>query len=340
MRLLEKINSLNRRLYPVGIDMDGDRLRLLQLSGDSRDNGLRLVGLGSEARPVDVEYGSGQWQRWAIETIKNLIAGDGFAGKEVVGSLPANEVFVSTVKVSDNVETSLEEAVFSKIGAKLGYGFEEAMIRCVRCDEDNVVVMALERKRIDSYLAIYEEAHLRLKSICVWPMALIEAYKNFFGRRKSDIDSIVMLVDIGAEFTKVVICKHGELLFGRLIPIGACNLGSGADDVSLGGLTHEVMVARRDFGRMYKNAQIERLIFFSGRAVSRESYMAIARQLEMPAQIGDCFGAVEVADSDAGMLDRSIEDIESGVVRVEDFGWATAFGLSLSGHGEDKKWLI
>ncbi len=340
MHILEKINSLNRRLYPVGIDMDGNRLRLLQLDADGKDNGLRLVGLGSETWPGDVEYGSGQWQRWAIEAIKNLIASEVFAGREVVGSLPANEVFVSTVKVPDNIETSLEEAVFFKIGGKLGYGFEEAMIRCVRCDGDNVVVMAAKRKRIDSYLAIYEEAHLRLKSICVWPIALIEVYKNFFSRRKNDADSIVMLVDIGGEFTKVVICRHNELLFARSISTGACNLGAGAGDASLGELAREIMGCRRDFGRMYKKTQIERLIFFSGRAVSRDSYMAIARQLEMPAQIGDCFGAVEVAESDAGMFDRRIGDIEAGTVRVEDFGWATVFGLSLSGHGEDKKWLI
>ena len=340
MRLLEKINSLNRRLYPVGIDMDGNHLRLLQLGGDGKNDGIRLVGLSSEAWPGDVEYGSGQWQRWAIEAIKNLVAGDGFAGKEVVGSLPVNEVFISTVKVPDNIETSLEEAVFSKIGTKLGYGFEEALIRCVRSADDNVVVMAAERKRIDSYLAIYEEAHLRLKSICVWPIALTEAYKKFFGRRKSDVDSIVMLVDIGAEFTKVVICRGSELLFARLISIGACNLGAGAGDTSLDGLGCEVMGCRRDFGRMYKKTKIKRLIFFSGRAISKDSYLAIARQLKMPAQIGDCFGAVEVAEPDACVFDRRIGNLETGIVKVEDFGWATAFGLSLSGHGEDKKWLI
>ena len=340
MHILEKINSLNRRLYPVGIDMDGERLRVLQLGAGAETNSLRLVGLGSVAWPDDLEYGSGQWQRWAIESIKKLIAGEVFAGKEVVGSLPANEVFVNTVKVPDNTEISLEEAAFSKIAGKLGYGFEEAMIRCVRCDEDNVVVMAANRQRIDSYLAIYEEAHLRRKSICVWPMALIEAYKKFFCRRKSDVNSIVMLVDIGAEFSKVVICMGSELLFARLIPIGACNMGAGAGDTSIGELTREIMGCRRDFGRMYKNAKIERLTSISGRAVSRESYMSIARQLELPAQIGDCFGAIEVADPEMSMFDRRLGDLEAGIVRVEDFGWATAFGLSLSGHGEDKKWLI
>jgi hypothetical protein len=62
------------------------------------------------------------------------------------------------------------------------------------------------------------------------------------------------------------------------------------------------------------------LIFLSDRAVDRNVCATIAKQLEMPAQIGDCLKAVEIGDPCGPGVDR----------RGCKFSWATAFGLSLS----------
>ena len=140
-----------------------------------------------------------------------------------------------------------------------------------------------------------------------------------------------MLLDIEPEMTKVVICRHQNLLFARLISIGAKHLGEGLggdeDSPATDGnemitrLVLELTGCRRHFASMYRKAQMEHLIFLSGETVNKQICTAIAKQLELPAQMGDCLAAVEMpAGTNDGGIDR----------RGCKINWATAFGLSLS----------
>jgi Tfp pilus assembly PilM family ATPase len=206
------------------------------------------------------------------------------------------------------------------------------MIKYLPAEDDNIMVVAVERKKIDRHLAIYERANLQIKSIVVWPTALTNSYTRFFGRRKSDVEAVVMLLNIDANYTNVVICRHRNPLFACSIPVGAKQLdraaanrdgkysGNIADEM-IAKLVLELTVCRRHFGSMHQEAQIERLIFLSSHTVDRDICTIIAKQLGMPAQIGDCLAAVETANLYDGLaIDR----------RQCKVNWATAFGLSLS----------
>jgi hypothetical protein len=74
------------------------------------------------------------------------------------------------------------------------------------------------------------------------------------------------------------------------------------------------------------------LIFLSGRNAAKEVCATIAKQLEMPAQMGDCLSAVEVARScRLGWDNGDKKDAGSRIERRNsDVNWTVAFGLSLS----------
>jgi hypothetical protein len=97
-------------------------------------------------------------------------------------------------------------------------------------------------------------------------------------------------------------------------------LGGPNDEQAVGRLVMELTAGRREFLSLYKNVQIERLIFLSGLAVDADVYRTIAKQLEVQAQMGDCMAAVEIKDPDRFGLER----------RNGTASWALAFGLSLS----------
>ena len=225
----------------------------------------------------------------------------------------------------------MADAIRLKLKPKLPVNSDDAIIKYISAEDDNVVVIVAEREKVERHLAIYENADLCIKSIETWPTALVNCYTNFFGRRKSDINSVAMMLDIEAGRTNVVICRHKNLLFAHSILIGAEQLqcvvesaGGNLDDASNGMITKLVLeldACRRHFGSMYTNAQIEHMVFLSGNVVAKDICATIAQQLEMRAQIGDCLLAVEIDDwSNGGGIDR----------RSEQFCWATAFGLSLS----------
>ena len=313
---------------PIGVDMGDDALTVVQLENNKR--GISLIAGGSKNRPEDVEPGSSNWQRWAIEAMRELTANGKFQGRDVIAAIPASEVFIDHIKMPKIEKDKLQDAVFSKIKQKLPFEADDAMIKYLPAEDDNVMVVAVERKKIDRHLAIYEKANLQIKSIAVWPTALTNSYARFFGRRKSDVEAIVMLLDIDTNYTNVVICRYKNPLFACSIPVGAKQLGRAPNrgerhlgapaDEMIAKLVLELTVCRRRFGSMHEEAQIERLIFLSSHTVDRDICTTIAKQLGMPAQMGDCLAAVETANLHGLVIDR----------RQCKVNWATAFGLSLS----------
>ncbi len=325
--VLQRIAGLSGAVFcakrsPIGVDVGDDALTMAQFENNER--GIILVAAGSKNRPEDVELGSSNWQRWAIEAIRELTSDCGFHGRDVIAAIPASEVFIDHIKMPKIEGDRLEEALFSKIKQKLPFEADDTMIKYLPVEGDNFMVVAVEREKIDRHLAIYEKAHLQIKSIAVWPSALANSYARFFGRRKSDVGAIVMLLNINMNYTNVVICRHKDPLFACSIPVGAKQLegrtAASADEMTAK-LVLELTGCRRHFGAMHEKAQLERLIFLSGHSVNRDIYTTIAKQMDMQAQMGDCMAAVETVNSE-------------GLVTIERRGctvnWVTAFGLSLS----------
>jgi len=62
----------------IGVDIGDDALTVVQLENNKR--GISLIAGGSKNRPEDVEPGSRNWQRWAIEAIRELTANGKFQG--------------------------------------------------------------------------------------------------------------------------------------------------------------------------------------------------------------------------------------------------------------------
>ena len=304
-------------MYTIGIDMGRDSLRLAQLVDTGQEIGLVAGCL--QRCPADIEAGTPAWQLWAVDAIRESLARNKFQGKKASSAIPASDVFIEAIKMPRNTDAKVEDAIYARIKQHLPRGCTRGntLIQHVLTDKETALVMAADREVINRYLAIYEKAGLDIKSIGVWPEALINSYVHFFGRRKSDVNETVLLLNMELDCTNLVICRHQDLLFARSLPIGAQGLD---DERVIDRLVLDVTACRRDFVAICRNSTISRLIFLSGQAVERQIYARIARQLEVQAQIGDCLVAVEMTDPACKELDR----------RDNHVSWATAFGLSMA----------
>lgn len=321
---------VKKQIYSIGIDTSDDNLKLIQLQGFGKKICL-LAGL-SENRPEDIKPGSSDWQRWAIMTIGQLTSNGNFQGREVIGAMPSAEVFIDHIKMPKAKDCEMEDVIFSKIKQKLPFEPVQAntLMKCIPTEQENIIVIATERELVNRHLAIYEKAGLSIRSIGVWPVALTSCYTKFFGRRQSDLEAVVMLICMEANRTNAVICRHKKLLFVRSIPIGIEQLD---DEAKMSSLVLELTSFKRQFSSVYRNIQIERLIFFSSRASDRDVCIKIAKQLEMPAQIGDCLAAVEMAHSFNPNRNGRSKAVQGGIAidrRDCQLNWSVAFGLSLS----------
>jgi Tfp pilus assembly PilM family ATPase len=321
---------LKKLEYPIGIDISDDNIKIVQLENKGRNVGL-VAGF-SDNRPSDIAPGGGNWQRWAIDTIHQWISTGEFYSKEMIASMPAKDVFIDLMKMPKASDNDLPGTIFSKIKQKLPFEpvQENIMLKYLPTIYDNILVIATQRTVIEGHLAIYEKAGLTIKSMNVWPVALVNCYTKLFGRRQSDLEAVVMLVNIESDYTNVVICRHGSLLFARTILIGSEQQN---DESAVTRLIMELIGCKRQFLSMYNNFQIERLIFLSSRAEDRDMCATIAKKMEMPAQVGDCLAAAETADPyRLSREDKSNKNITGFPIdrRNNQVNWATAFGLSLS----------
>jgi Tfp pilus assembly PilM family ATPase len=306
-----------KQSHLIGVDLGNDSLKLAQLANGTEETCLmagQYVG-----RPADIVPGTARWQRWAIEVMRQATADGQFKGRDVVAALPANEVFIDHLKWPKKFDGRIEEALFARIKQKLPFEPLEknTLIKYIPAEQDNLIVLATERTVIDHHLAIYERASLSIQSIGVWPVALAQCYARFFGRRTTDLDAVVLLLDIQPDCTNMVVTRHKNPQYARTVPVGARHL---KDEHTVGRLVMELTAGRREFLALYKDVQIERLIFLSGLAVEADVYRTIAKQLEVQAQMGDCMAAVEIRDPERFGLER----------RNPTASWALAFGLSLS----------
>jgi Tfp pilus assembly PilM family ATPase len=310
-------DMLRKQICPIGIDVGDDRIELAQLENNGM--GIILLAGATRERPADTTVGSSKWQRWVLEVVSDLTSGGQFKGKNVVTSVPSRELFIDHLKMPKTPKSKIEQTLIQKIKQRLPFPSEQAMLKYIPTEEDNVLVTVMDRERIDRHLAVYEKAGLCITSIGIWPIAVAKTYTKFFGRRKTDRDAVVLILDMAPKHCNLLICRHQNPLFAKTISMGIEDL---ADNEALKRFVLELSTCRRHFSSLYRKPRIERTIFLAGElndAAVQNALATIARQLELPAQMGNCMAAVEVFNGGASVERRGC-----------NFSWATAFGLSLS----------
>ncbi len=307
------LRFFTNRTCPIGVDMGDDALTLVQMAKDM--NGVRLVAADRIEYPGDMRPGSIAWQEWAVEAIAKSVTHGRFQGKKVIASQSAGDVFVDTIKMPELAEDELQHAIINRLMPQLKIDPDNALIRHVRNDSENIFVMASDRTKLYQHLTIYEKAQLKVEAVSIWPMAALGAYANLWAGHMKQDDPI-MLLDIGRKSTKIVICDKVNLYFAHPSSVGATDLES---DRMVDLLGSEMDMCRVKFKSTYKRPKVDHIIFVSGHSVDKNIYTAIAKRAQMSAQIGDCLDAVRATRSDQADLRN----------RAPHANWITAMGLSL-----------
>lgn len=317
LSLFKKENS------KIGVDIGSRFLKMAQLKIDGRTP--VVIEAGCEQVPDGVESGTPEWQRWAAQSIKKLIAENKFKSKDAVSSLPGDEIFIDHVKIGKN-EENIEKTVFNMVKSKLSFDPGNAMVKCVyndtldRKSKRDVVVMVADKVKVDRHIAIFEKAGLDLRGMSVWPLAITTVYTKFFARRAADSEFAAMILDIGANYSNVIVTKGQDLLFARVIPVGFNMLNT---DAACQQLLSELTACARYFESMDTGLGIGKILFFTGQSVDKnvcEKVAELAKQMHVPAQLGDVLTAVEM---------NGTTELLTGQ-HGSRLGWATSFGLSLS----------
>jgi type IV pilus assembly protein PilM len=319
--------GFGKKVCPIGIDLGSGFLRMAQLGMD-RNGSPTLHAAGIEPKPDNIAVGTPVWQHWAVDAIRKLLKQNAFTGRTAIAALPSDELFIDQIRLPKSALAKLEETALPKVQKRLPFPPEEGMIQYIvaehpddKSTEAEVLVMAAPRVQVDRHLAIYDKAGLNIRSVSVWPLAMINSYSRFFCRRKNEQDRVVLLMDVGTNHCNIVVCRGPHLLFARAIPTGFAQLQSGE---MVERMIAEVDACCRYYEGMPGARPIQRLVFLAGTALDRDvcdKLAEFAQRMQIAAQIGDVLTAVQVDPDQPLPIDRRNSKVD----------WAMAFGLSLDG---------
>ena len=301
--------------YPIGVDMGDDALTLVQMANGAGN--VHLHACLNVKRPDSIKPGSPAWQQWAIEMITKSVSYGRFRGRNVVAAMPPREVFIDTIRMPRAPQAELQNTILNSLKPKLGVDPNDILMDYIKTNSENILVMATDKTKLYKHLAIYEKARLKVVSISIWPLAVLNAYTRLWAKRMNQDDNPVMLLDIAKSYTNIIICDSANLYFAHSASVGIQNLEI---DRMIDLLNSEMEMCRIRFRSIYQKPPISHIIFVSGHAVNTEIYTKIAKRAQMSAQIGDCFETVGAVRSDQAGSEN----------RTSHANWMTAMGLSLS----------
>jgi type IV pilus assembly protein PilM len=217
-----------RRFSPIGIDIGGRSIKLVQLTGDR----ARLVEASRVELPPLAEDATPQQQADRIvEGLRRGLAERGFRGRDAVLCLGDRHLFLQSLRVPKQTGPQLDRLVAQEAAGRVPFGLDDAEMRYLEAADvrqgdqvlREVIVFAVQRAILKQTLDSIEQARLRPVAIDVEPMALVRSYAAQY-RRDDDRQARALLVHIGYTRTVAMIAQADELLFVKYIDIGGQHL--------------------------------------------------------------------------------------------------------------------
>lgn len=238
-----------RILLPIGVHLNTDAVHMIQL--EQAENNLAVASKASRyftpaagstgGTPSKGELPAHLTNRSAEarseegrEFVRQTIASDGFRGKEIVLSLPAEHLVIQHVRMAPMPSDELVMSLPVELHGKLPFDPREAVLRHIvagSVSENNepkqdVIALAIRRSVIETHFTAFSKLGLHVVGIGVEPCAMCYPYIFAAGRAAPSPDSptSTMLVYLGSKTTHVSIVRGMETTFVKGVELGTDQL--------------------------------------------------------------------------------------------------------------------
>jgi type IV pilus assembly protein PilM len=345
------------RTLPIGVDLGCSATKLVQaqLVGGEAE----LLAVGSVLIPDHLRNDQLGRLDYLARHIPKAIHANGFKGKKCIIALPAAKAFVRHVRIPMRDAQATEAAVLKAVRVELPYPVNEAVVRHIVVGEayengqmcQEVIVVAMPNSIIKAYLNMFSRAGLEVLGVSIEPAAIVKCFSQLL----PESDSAVVFVDLGSVNTQVTISRGKSIVFSRSLHGGsdqltraiAQGLGETPETVNqmrkemqdskdlgpvggeinrwlelwLDGVCADIDNCLRYYESTFRSSDFSRVIFTGGQARDKGLCQAMAKRLNLPAQIGDALA----------MLKSDTEKLFPGGNNLPQTIYAVGVGLSLSG---------
>lgn len=215
----------------IGVDLGGSVIKVVQLKNVK--NRAQLVTYGYASKPIqDVGDAFLDYPDEMGAMLKKLCKDAGVTTKRAITALPAPAVFSSIINLPNitkadlNSKQKMDEAVRYEAKKVIPLPLEEMILdwKYLPQSEQNaskngyqVLLTGAAKKLVKKYMEIFRKADLELISLETESFALT---RSLVGNDKS----VIMIVDIGATSTYILIVDHGIPFLDRTINSAGINI--------------------------------------------------------------------------------------------------------------------
>ena len=206
------------------LDIGSTAMRLVQMRGGGPQRSLLRYG------SIPLEHGvslsdSPSHQSQLLESLKKLMAQTGVSTKNVVVGIPSNKVFATVIDFQTLPEKELENALLYQADQFIPSAVDESKIDWavlgqspVDANKLEILLASVAKKYVETRLNIIESVGLNV--IAMEPDAFALARSMV----QPGTQEAVMVLDMGANTTDLVIVSNGAPRLARAIPMGGDGL--------------------------------------------------------------------------------------------------------------------
>jgi type IV pilus assembly protein PilM len=225
--LQDQIKDLLGKMNPggvVGLDIGAHSIKVCEVSGSPGKVKVDKFGVFqlSEAALIEDEV---QKPSEIVDGILEAFKQAGIKSKVVCLGLYGPNTMTKRLNTPEGTKEEIEDHVLWEAEQYITFGAEESMIDFHVLGENegggkDALVAAAKNDTIESFAAILKSAKMTLKVVDLNVIALSNIFEVVAGDNLEEYSQGTLLMDFGAQSTKIVIYKRGGPIFTKEIPVG------------------------------------------------------------------------------------------------------------------------
>lgn len=208
----------------VGLDIGSHSIKICELGGGLgklKVDKFAVLPL-SEAAIIEDDI---QRHQEVVDTINELIKKTGIKSKNFCIGLFGPNTMTKRMSVPDGSKEEVEDHILWESEQYINFGVDEAKIDFSIIGENegggkDVVVAAAHTDLINTFSDPLRDAKLNVKFVDLNVLALSNVFEEVVQDELDHFSEGTLLIDMGAQSTKIVIFKRGAPLFTKELPIG------------------------------------------------------------------------------------------------------------------------
>ncbi len=208
----------------LGVDVGRNTIKVVSISkNDNKNLVLDVIGEAKTPR-VDWQKGDAKAMNEVAGTIKNLLSDLKVKSKQVVVSMPEEEVVSRLVRLPPLKESEIRDVLKYEAETFVPYPLDQVSIDYEIIEKDDagrltVFVIAARNALIQSYIKLFKMIGLELLALESPSVAM----KRTVDSCVTSIEGII-LVDIGEKTSDIISINKGNVYFARSMTVGGESL--------------------------------------------------------------------------------------------------------------------